>query len=248
MLSVAFSQDGRVVSGSVNDGAIIWNAETGEVEAKLDHGGWVFSVAFSQDGRQVVSGSNNTVRIWNAATGEVKAVLKGHENSVMSVAFSQDGSRVVSGSDDKSVRIWNVMTGEVDAELKGQTHRVTSAEFAQDGKQVVFGLNDKTVHIWNTVTGELQLMTTTTTTLSDGSKVHRAGNTNFNMSYPKQSMFSIHGPLSISDDGQWIVGVLHDCWIPTHNHNFISSSIFGDKVCLGYSSGDVIIFDMKVAP
>jgi WD40 repeat protein len=125
---------------------------------------------------------------------------------------------------------------------------VNSVAFAQDGVQVVFGSNDRKIHIWNTVTGELQLMTTTIITLSDGSIVHRAEESNFHMSYPEQSTLSIHGPLSISDDCQWIMGALHDCWIPSHNHDFRSSSISGDKVCLGCDSGNVIIFDMKVAP
>ena len=141
------------------------------------------------------------------------------------------------------------MTGEVDAELKGQTDWVMSAEFSQDGSKVVFGLNDKTVHIWNIVTSELQLMTTTTTTttLPDGSIVHHAGKGKFHMSYPEQSTLSIHGPISISDDCQWIVGALYDCWIPSHSHNFASSSFYNDIVCLGCDSGNVIIFDMKVS-
>ena len=97
-----------------------------------------------------------------------------------------------------------------------------------------------------TVTGELQLMTTTTLTLPDATIVQRAGEKNFHISYPKQHTHSLHGPLSISDDCQWIVGAYHDCWIPSHNQNFISSSFSGDRVCLGYGSGDVIIFDMKL--
>ena len=217
------------------------------------HTNWVMSVAFAQNGSQVVSGSyDNTVRIWNAATCEVEAVLKGHTSEVCSVAFSLDGSQVVSGSIDNTVRIWNVATCEVKAVLEGHTHWVNSVAFSQDGSQVVSGSYDYTVRIWNvatnTVTGELQSMSTTTIRLPDGSIVHCVGEGNFHMSYPEQSTLSIHGPLSISDDCQWIVGALQDCWIPSHNCNFVSSSISGDKVCLGYDFGNVIIFDMKVAP
>ncbi|KIM79165.1 hypothetical protein PILCRDRAFT_792296 [Piloderma croceum F 1598] len=247
--SVAFAQDGsRVVSGS--DDKTVWNAMTGEVEAELrGHTDWVMSVAFAQDGSRVVSGSDdNTVRIWNTTTGEVEAELKGHTNSVTSVAFAQDGSRVVSGSDDNTVRIWNATTGEVEAELKGHTSWVRSVAFAQDGSRVVSGSYDETVRIWNTVTGESQVMTMTTITLPDASVVHYAGKGNFCISYPEQPTLSIHAPLSISDDCQWIVGALHDCWIPSHNRDFISSSFSGDRVCFGYHSGDVIIFDMKAVP
>jgi WD40 repeat protein len=209
------------------------------------------SVAFSQDGSRVVSGSDDkTVRIWNVMIGEVEAELRGHTDWVRSVAFTQDGSRVVSGSDDKTVRIWNTMSGDVEAELKGHTIWVRSVAFTQDGSQVVSRSIDGTVRIWNTVTGESQLMTTTTITLPNTSVVHNQGKGNFHISYPEQpsTLGSMHGFLSISDDCQWIVGAHHDCWIPSHNRYFISSSFSGDRVCFGYSSGHMIIFDVKAAP
>ena len=131
-----------------------------------------------------------------------------------SVAFSLDGRQVVSGSDDKTVRIWNTMTGNIEAEMNGHKHWVMSVAFSQDSSQVVFGSNDNTVWIWNTVTGKLQLMTTTIS-LPDGTVVHNAGMGDFHISYSEQPTLSIHGPLSVSDDCQWIVGALHDCWIPS---------------------------------
>ena len=89
-------------------------------------------------------------------------------------------------------------------------------------------------------------MTTTTITLPDASVVHKAGERDFHISYPEQLTFSLHGPLSISDDHQWIVGALHDCWIPSHYRDFLGSSFFGDRVFL-FSSNNVVIFDMKVS-
>ena len=166
---------------------------------------------------------------------------------VWSVAFSQDGSRVVSGSSDETVRIWNAKTGEPEALLKGHIGNVRAIAFAPDGSQVVSG-DGITVRIWNTVTSEMQLMSTPTITLPDASIIHRIGEGNFHISYPEQHTLSIHGPLSISYDCQWIVGAHYDCWIPPHNQNFCSSSISGDRICLGYGSGNVVIFDMKFAP
>ena len=251
---IAFSKDGSLVaSGLYHKTVRIWNVTTCEVEAELKgHTDLVISVAFSQDGSQVVSGSlDQTVWIWNTITGELKAELQGHTGWVMSVAFSQDGSQVVSGSEDKTVRIWNATTGEVEAELKGHRGMVVYVAFSQDGSQVVPGSDYETVQICNTVTGKLQSLTTTTTLL-DTSVINNVGlgkeGCHINISYPEQPAFSIHGPLSISDDRQWILGACHDCWIPSYYCDFISSSFSGDRVCFGYTSGDVIIFDMKVAP
>ena len=247
--SVSFSQDGsRVVSGSYDKTVWIWNVMAGEVEAsKLKgHSRDVRSVSLFQDGSQVSGSYDKRVQIWNVTTGEVEAELKGHRGVVSSISFSQDGSRVVSGSYDMTIPIWNAKTGKVEYELKGHTSWVTSISFSQDGSQVVSGSLDETVWIWNIVTGESQLMTTTTITLPDASIVHKATAGNFHIYYPEQPTLSMHGPLSISDDHQWIVGAPHDCWIPSHNCDFVSSSFSSDRVCFRYSSGNVIILDIEV--
>jgi WD40 repeat protein len=218
---------------------------TGEVEANLNgHRNWVSSVAFSQDGSRVVSGSyDKTVRIWDVTNRTVEAVLEGHRDSVRSVAFSQDGNRVVSGSDDKTVRIWNAKTGEEKAQLEDHTSWVLSVAFSDDGSQVVSGSKDMTVRIWNLSTGKSQVVTTPVIVLPDSTRVYRTPNGMFHVAYPVQ------GPmLSISDDGQWIVGALRDCWIPSHNSDFVSAAFSSNRVCFGYESGRVVIVDMAVTP
>jgi WD40 repeat protein len=137
---VTFSQDGtRVVSGSEDKTARIWNATTGKMEAKLEgHTRGVSLVAFSQDGSQVVSGSDDkTVRIWNVTTGEMEAELKGHTDWIDSIAFSQDGSRVVTGLPDKTIRIWNAITGEMEAKLEGHMAMVKPVVLSLDTSGVI---------------------------------------------------------------------------------------------------------------
>ncbi|KAK7450144.1 hypothetical protein VKT23_013027 [Stygiomarasmius scandens] len=272
--SVAFSQDGsRVVSGSSDRAVQIWNAVTGEVEAKLEgHTGRVYSVAFSQDGSRVVSGlSDRTVQIWNTVTGGVEAKLEGHTGPVLSVAFSQDGSRVVSGSFERTVQIWNAVTGEVEAKLEGHTDWVTSVAFSQDGSRVVSGSNDRTVQIWNAVTGEVEAKLEGHTDWVTSVAFSRDGSQIISKSWDgqvciwnaitgdlessqrdSQSAASdnlVHSSLSISDDRRWILGPSYDCWIPPHIGSVAwrSYSFLGDKVCLGFESGRVVVLDMAVA-
>jgi WD40 repeat protein len=217
------------------------------VEAELKgHTDSVRSVAFSQDGSRVISGSTDrTVQIWNVATGEVEAELKGHTDWVMSVACSQDGSRVVSGSYDKTVRIWNVTTGEVGAELKGHTHWVTSVAFLQDGSQVVSGSDDQTVRIWNVTTGHSQLMFASHIILPNGSRVNKTTPGEFRIFYPlQQPTPSLNSYTQLSENGHWILANLRDCCIPSEYRNFDCSSIWGGRLCLGYRSGRVVIFDI----
>ena len=68
--SVAFSPDGkRIVTGSRDDTARIWDAETGKELQKLEgYASTVNSVAFSPDGKKIVTGSTDgTARIWDIA-------------------------------------------------------------------------------------------------------------------------------------------------------------------------------------
>ncbi|KIJ42176.1 hypothetical protein M422DRAFT_171603 [Sphaerobolus stellatus SS14] len=157
--SVAFSPDGKRVSGSANRTIRIWNAYTRElVSGPFEgHTYGITSVAFSPDGQRVVSGSRDyTIRIWNAYTREiVSGPFYGHTDWVTSVDFSPDGQRVVSGSDDYTIRIWNAYIGElVSGPFEGHTGSVTSVAFSPDGQRVVSGSSDKTIRIWNAHTGE----------------------------------------------------------------------------------------------
>jgi WD40 repeat protein len=70
---VAFSPDGRrVLTGSWDETAILWDAERGEkLRTFQGHTEPVWSVAFSPDGRSVLTGSwDGTTRLWDAESGQ----------------------------------------------------------------------------------------------------------------------------------------------------------------------------------
>lgn len=69
-IAVAVSPDGRfLLSGSLDETARVWDAETGECLAVLaGHGAVVPAVGFSPDGSLIMTASNNgVVRIWSLA-------------------------------------------------------------------------------------------------------------------------------------------------------------------------------------
>jgi WD40 repeat protein len=79
--SVAFSPDGtRIVTGSWDWTARVWDARTGSLQRELKgHTGTVWSVAFSPDGTRIVTGSGDwTAKVWDAWTGTPQLELKGH--------------------------------------------------------------------------------------------------------------------------------------------------------------------------
>ena len=140
MRHVAFSRDRqRVVTGSDDNTARVWNARDGETIAVLKgHASQVYGVAVSPDGKTIATASaDNTARLWNAETGEEIRALKGHGRAVLGVAFSPDGKTVATASADGTVRQWEASTGRELAQLKGHGAGVSSAVYSADGSASV---------------------------------------------------------------------------------------------------------------
>ncbi len=155
-----YSPDGsRIVTGSEDSSAIIWDSKNGAQLATLkshSDGYPMYDVAFSQDGLRVITASGDyTARIWNAANGVELVVLKGHSDWVFSAEFSVNGRLAVTGSRDKTFRIWNATTGALLTTVKGHGNFVLTASFSPDGSRVITGSSDKTARIWDTATGAL---------------------------------------------------------------------------------------------
>jgi WD40 repeat protein len=228
-----------------------------EVELKGNSG---LSVAFSQDGSRVASGSlDGTVRIWNAMTGVMEAEINGHTGAVKSVAFSQDGNRVVSGSQFDMICIWNVKTGEMEAKLKGHSHHVVrSVAFSQDDSRILSGSEDNKVRIWDVATGKMDAelgghphsLSSVALSLDTSGVIPRSFEDviisirNALSSTPQAPHFLV----SLSCDGDWILGTHRDCWIPNDCRIFDLVSISGSRACFGCVDGRVIILDMTVVP
>ena len=158
VFSVAFSPDGTTIaSGSFDNTARLWNAQTGEHLRVLDdHIDRVRSVAFSPDGSMLASGSyDGTVRLWNPKTGDLLRMLDVSVGDwVMSVSFSPVGDLLASGSHDSTVRLWNAETGEELQSLEGHMDWIDSVVFSPTGMTLASGSGDSTVRVWNVETGE----------------------------------------------------------------------------------------------
>jgi WD40 repeat protein len=163
LLGGRFSPDGKkIVTASSDHTACIWNSDSAETIAILNHdqtvlaghSGEVLNADFSRDGRLVLTNAKDgTARVW--ATRPMRAVVlraKGH--SVESTAFSPDSRRVVTASWDETARIWDVETGEQTEVLKGHSDSLLGAIFSADGQLVLTASDDKTARIWNSETAE----------------------------------------------------------------------------------------------
>ena len=158
--SVSFSVDGgRIVTGSADQTARLWDANTGKLLRILSgHSGEVASASFSPDGSRIVTGSfDQTARLWDANSGKLLLTLSGHSDAVRSASFSPDGSRIVTGGGDETARLWDANTGKPLLTLSGHSGEVVSASFSPDGGRIVTGSWDKTARLWDANTGKLLL-------------------------------------------------------------------------------------------
>ncbi|MCG8450447.1 MAG: protein kinase [Pirellulales bacterium] len=156
------SPDGRLlVTGSWDQSAKIWNAETGQALHKLAgvHQGYVNSVEFSPDGKTVLTGSDDgSARLWNVQTGmPLEIAFLGHESRVRQARFSSDGTQVLTTANDKTARIWDAATGKSKITLVGHEWAVLCGEFSPDGRRVITGSEDNTAVIWDVETGTAEL-------------------------------------------------------------------------------------------
>jgi WD40 repeat protein len=152
--AASFGPDGsRVVTGSPDNTAKVWDAKTGKAVLTLKgHIAFITSASFSPDGSRIVTGSwDGAAKLWDARTGAPVLTVRG--GLVNSALFNPDGSRIVTACSDKTAKVWDAKTGALVLPLKGHTSAVYSASFSPDGARIVTGSYDMTARVWDAKSG-----------------------------------------------------------------------------------------------
>jgi WD40 repeat protein len=154
--ALCWSADGeRVVSGSWNGTARVWDVNTGKTILRIKTGHkWARAVMYSPGSSKLATGGNedNAVKIWDAETGELLNTLE-HDNWVYSLAWTSDGKNLISGSFGP-VRIFDTTTWQQIAilELEGPTtgiNIVTTISLSQNNRFFASVYHNKTARLWN---------------------------------------------------------------------------------------------------
>lgn len=141
IITAAFSPDGTHIITGGNDGARVWNAETGHQVTELKDAsmGWrgagtVPNVAYSPDGSSILTASwLGRAWIWNSKDYKLLQTLNGHAQRIQSAVYSRAGDRVLTASDDGTARIWDTSTGRPLVNVKLKDRTVNNAAFAPNG-------------------------------------------------------------------------------------------------------------------
>ncbi|HET6573707.1 MAG TPA: WD40 repeat domain-containing protein, partial [Fimbriiglobus sp.] len=164
----AFSADGkRLVTGSVDHTAIIWDLVAGKPALDFDSPrGRVSVLAFSPDGKTLFTGCarDHTGGLWDAETGKrMHLLVADGKGTPRCAAFTPDGRHVLVGygpegtSNDKdwAARLWSVADGKLVREFGGHTDGVHQLVISPDGRQVATWDWGKKVRLWEIATGRL---------------------------------------------------------------------------------------------
>ncbi|KAI9814767.1 MAG: hypothetical protein M1827_003033 [Pycnora praestabilis] len=157
------SSSSKMVSGSGDSTARIWDCDTGTpLHTLKGHSSWVLAVAWSSDDRMIATGSmDTTVRLWDAKTGEpLGSKMTGHTKWIRNIAWEpyylqQPGRpRLASASEDGTVRIWDAISKRIEMVLSGHKGSVSCVRWGGTG-YIYTASHDKTVKVWHAKDGTL---------------------------------------------------------------------------------------------
>ncbi len=149
--ALAFAPDGRLVTGSADQTARVWDLKDLAAPPRVlrGHDGPISALAFAPDGRLVTGSWDQTARVWDLKDPAAQPrVLRGHEHWISALAFAPDG-RLVTGSRDKTARVWDLKDLAAQPRvLRGHEGGISALAFAPDGR-LVTGSADKTTRVWD---------------------------------------------------------------------------------------------------
>jgi WD40 repeat protein len=155
--TLAFSADGKTVSGEIEQGGIkLWDPRTGEVKKHLgDQDETGSTAAISANGNIVVEAGSDegTLHIWNVATGE-KRIIAAKEGSVSAIALSSDGQKMAVAYPHWIV-VLDTATGALLKTLDPQTTVVDCLSFAADGQTLAAAGEDGQIQTWDLAGGRV---------------------------------------------------------------------------------------------
>lgn len=151
----------RVVTGSADNSAILWETSTGRELFKWHFLSPVRCVAFSP-GDSIIAiavaklmGQKSDIFLFahddtkETQSNEPIGVLEGHEGTVVRVHWYPTGEEILTGSEDCTIRKWLVETGEQIDCVKAHSDVLKDIQPSADFGTFISASKDNTAKLWN---------------------------------------------------------------------------------------------------
>ncbi|TVQ23117.1 MAG: hypothetical protein EA383_14620, partial [Spirochaetaceae bacterium] len=150
------SADGTRIVTVTHGDAVVWDASTGDISARIEEAGSSIVAVASDNDRTRIAAllSDDFIHVYDMHGVVTARLYTGHSDRLGgSLVFSPDGTRLlelVSGDDPV---VWDVDLAHPLYTLSGHEARVDNAVFASDGTHVLTSSRDGTVRIWDSENG-----------------------------------------------------------------------------------------------
>ncbi|MDB9529850.1 NB-ARC domain-containing protein [Oscillatoria sp. CS-180] len=117
---VAFSPDGVILAGTVEDTVHFWDVDTGELRSVLrDDGRRFHCIRFTPDGKRFITGDySRSVKLWDLQTMECLHTHNDYSTVVGAIALNPNWDGFVTNTDRQTVQMRSVKTGKVTKAFK----------------------------------------------------------------------------------------------------------------------------------
>lgn len=138
-----FGDGKKLITGSADKTAIIWDLTTGERLKMLPESNGVGAVAGSDDGRLVATAPQfKNPQIWSVQTGRPQPRVKidswPWNSAINALTFDRADKRLLGGGTSYNTHVWDVKSGRQQGVLQAnKNQRVLGLSISRDGKHLV---------------------------------------------------------------------------------------------------------------
>lgn len=139
--SMYFSEDSSlIVTGSGDTNARVYDAETGDIVARLEggHSFWIKEAHFVPNTTYIFTVSDDsTANLWDYTTESIIETFTDHTGFLDAGAVSRDGRFGLSGGGDNTIRVWELVNGAQVTALFGHTGSITDTTFNNEQTEAI---------------------------------------------------------------------------------------------------------------